>query len=140
MKKSGRGGDDSFWGYLPDDDTLFTLFSKYDAPQEPKYSGRISTRIAPNIHKQAAELAAEQGISLNQYISDAIVAMNYQLLGIQKTVPVMERAMASYRRKLNAQTAQTVSESRLHTEDVSPETVQAYIQYNFRKPTRGDKK
>lgn len=140
MKKSNRRGEDSFWGYLPDEDTLLTLFSKYDAPEEQKHSGRISTRIAPNIHKQAAELATAQGISLNQYINDAIVAMNYQLMGIQKTVPVMERAMSSYRRKLNAQTAQTVSESRLLTEDTLPDAVQAYIQYTFRSAARGEKK
>lgn len=120
--------DDIAWGSLLSWDTFSPLMfdaltiddvsaSDVSMPEVPQYSGRISTRIAPHIHRQAAQLAAEQGISLNQYISDAIVAMNYQLMGIKRTVPVMERTMDDYRKKLNFQAEQTVSESGTWTEE-----------------------
>lgn len=40
------------------------------------YSGKVALRISPMVHKAAAEYAEEQGISLNQYIGDAILAYN----------------------------------------------------------------
>ena len=44
-----------------------------DAPQ---YSGKMSLRFSPFVHEQASDLAKKQGISLNQYINDAIVYYN----------------------------------------------------------------
>ena len=41
-----------------------------------KYSGKLMLRISPKMHRVAAAHAKEQGISLNQYISDAIVYYN----------------------------------------------------------------
>lgn len=40
------------------------------------YSGKISLRISPFTHEESSILAKEQGISLNQYFNDAIVAYN----------------------------------------------------------------
>lgn len=40
------------------------------------YSGKLALRLSPMVHQAAAEYADEQGISLNQYISNAIVAYN----------------------------------------------------------------
>lgn len=78
---------------------------------EPRYSGKITTRIAPHVHEQAARLAEEQGISLNQYINDAIVALNSQLLGIKHVAPEVIQASDKLRRQLKAQSNQTASES-----------------------------
>ena len=49
-----------------------------DVPVEklPKYSGKMTLRISPSVHSQAAEFAKKEGISLNQYINDAIVRKN----------------------------------------------------------------
>lgn len=104
-------GDGAYWGYLlregyagffgmePPDGAISS--SEADPSEPGSYSGRITTRIAPHVHAQAAKLAEAQGISLNQYINDAIIAMNYQLLGIQRTVPVLVRAMDDYESKVS---------------------------------------
>lgn len=47
--------------------------SKY---KEPEYSGKFTVRIARSTHRIAAEHAQRDGISLNQYVNDAIVAAN----------------------------------------------------------------
>ena len=44
--------------------------------QPIEYSGKFMTRVSPQVHKEAAENAAKQGISLNQYVSTAIATMN----------------------------------------------------------------
>ena len=43
---------------------------------EKTYSGKVSLRISPITHEEASNLAAELGISLNQYINDAILTYN----------------------------------------------------------------
>ena len=40
------------------------------------YSGKMTLRIAPSVHRLAAILAKKEGISLNQYINNAIVSQN----------------------------------------------------------------
>ena len=47
-------------------------------PVEPsqEYSGKLTVRIAPTVHRDAARLAKAEKISLTQYISDAIVNWN----------------------------------------------------------------
>ena len=40
------------------------------------FSGKLSLRISPLIHEEAFNNAKELGISLNQYISDAILEYN----------------------------------------------------------------
>ena len=40
------------------------------------YSGKMTLRIAPSVHMQAARFAKQEGISLNQYINNAIVSQN----------------------------------------------------------------
>lgn len=45
----------------------------------PQYSGKVSLRFSPFIHEQAVEISKRQGISLNQYINDAIVYYNSML-------------------------------------------------------------
>ena len=45
-----------------------------------QYSGKVSLRFSPFVHEQASEIAKEQGISLNQYINDAIVHYSSMIL------------------------------------------------------------
>lgn len=40
------------------------------------YSGKMTLRVSPFVHAQAAHIAKKWGISLNQYINDAVVAYN----------------------------------------------------------------
>ncbi len=63
-----------------------------------KYSGKLMLRISPNMHKVAAAHAKEQGISLNQYISDAIVyynAYNDHLEGQHTFTPIESKSSSS---------------------------------------------
>ena len=58
--------------------------SGIDIPEVPiasmnDYSGKFTVRVAPYVHKQAAEIAKKQGVSLNQYVNDAIVTQNKML-------------------------------------------------------------
>lgn len=42
----------------------------------PAYSGKFMVRISPIVHEEAVREAQNQGISLNQYVNDAIVVRN----------------------------------------------------------------
>ncbi len=41
-----------------------------------EYSGKLTVRIAPAVHRDAAQCAKAERVSLTQYISDAIVNWN----------------------------------------------------------------
>ena len=43
------------------------------------YSGKLTLRLAPYVHMQAVRLAQREGISLNQYINNAVVSQNSAL-------------------------------------------------------------
>ncbi len=41
-----------------------------------EYSGKMTLRLAPYVHMEAAQFAQREGISLNQYINNAVVSLN----------------------------------------------------------------
>jgi len=45
---------------------------KKEIPLEKSYKGNLNIRLSPDLHKKAAYKAFSRGISLNQYINDAI--------------------------------------------------------------------
>ena len=45
---------------------------KNNTPAEKSYKGNLNIRLSPELHKKAAYNASIRGISLNQYINDAI--------------------------------------------------------------------
>lgn len=45
---------------------------KNNTPVEKSYKGNLYIRLSPEVHKKAAYNASLKGISLNQYINDAI--------------------------------------------------------------------
>ena len=45
---------------------------KKNIPIEKSYKGNLNIRLSPDLHKKAAYNASIRGISLNQYINDAI--------------------------------------------------------------------
>lgn len=45
---------------------------KRNVPIEKSYKGNLNIRLSPELHKKAAYIASLKGISLNQYINDAI--------------------------------------------------------------------
>lgn len=71
--------------------------------EKSNYSGKFMTRISTQVHKEAAEKAKEQGISLNQYVNDAIVAWNTEkqlLPQLQKHHKKRLKSEDSLRKKL----------------------------------------
>ncbi len=44
-----------------------------------EYRGKMTLRLAPYVHMQAAQMAQQEGISLNQYINNAVVSQNAML-------------------------------------------------------------
>ena len=53
--------------------------------QMPTHSGKFTVRLSPSTHAEAVALAKSQGISLTQYVNDAIVAQNARLSTYQLT-------------------------------------------------------
>jgi predicted HicB family RNase H-like nuclease len=45
---------------------------KKNMPIEKSYKGNLNIRLSPELHKKAAYNASLKGISINQYINDAI--------------------------------------------------------------------
>lgn len=52
---------------------------------ENTFSGKVSLRFSPFTHEEASNNAKAQGVSLNQYINDAIVYYNGLIKNSQKT-------------------------------------------------------
>lgn len=44
-----------------------------------EHSGKLTLRISPTEHEKAVRYAQKEGISLNQYINDAVVARNAEM-------------------------------------------------------------
>ena len=61
---------------------------------EMEYSGKFTVRVSPYVHRIAAELAKQQGISLNQYINDAIVSQNATLSTTGYIIPKVKEAIS----------------------------------------------
>lgn len=59
----------------------------------PKYSGKFTVRLSPATHADAAAFAKSQGISLTQYVSDAIVAQNTKLATLQTTDKYIDKSI-----------------------------------------------
>ena len=66
----------------------------------PKYSGKFTVRLSPATHADAAAFAKSQGISLTQYVSDAIVAQNAKLSTLQTTDKYMDKYMHAFSTKI----------------------------------------
>ena len=66
-----------------------------DVPLEPinSYSGKFTVRVSTFVHKTAAELAKKQGVSLNQYVNDAIVSYNSSVSTVSAISPVVANAI-----------------------------------------------
>ena len=57
------------------------------------YSGKFTVRMAAHVHKAATELSKKQGVSLNQYVNDAIVAQNAIMTTTAAIHPCVEHAI-----------------------------------------------
>ena len=73
------------------------------------YSGKLTLRVAPYVHQEAAEIAKKQNISLNQYISDAIVAQNARISTVGYITPEVRKAV-KYVKELMAAPSGSFSE------------------------------
>ncbi|MBQ2999396.1 MAG: type II toxin-antitoxin system HicB family antitoxin [Clostridia bacterium] len=84
-----------------------------DIPEVPceairECSGKFTVRCSPAVHRRAVELAEKQGISLNQYVNDAIVAQNSSISTLDYVMPAVKKAVEKV--KMMAVTA--ISESK----------------------------
>lgn len=68
-----------------------------------EYSGKLTLRVSPAVHRKAALLAKKEGISLNQYLNDAIVAqnserstVNYVSQGVTNMLDQLKRRFLKY--------------------------------------------
>ena len=46
--------------------------NRKNIPLEKSYKGNLNIRLSPDLHKKAAHNASLRGVSLNQYINDAV--------------------------------------------------------------------
>ena len=51
------------------------LCKEVGKPPEKSYSGTLNVRLAPDLHRKVALESAAKGISINEYINNAILAM-----------------------------------------------------------------
>lgn len=81
-----------------------------EIPCEPmkEYSGKFTVRCSPAVHRKAVEIAEAQGISLNQYVNDSIVAYNSSISTVNFVMPAVEKAVEKI--KLLAYTTTSKSE------------------------------
>ena len=62
------------------------------------YSGKFTVRVSPAVHQAAVEQAKKQGISLNQYVNDAVVAMNTKEVfseGFKRGIQALQLGLAA---------------------------------------------
>lgn len=58
--------------YLQGSCFYLEMCAKDGVPPEKPYSGRFNVRLSPEIHRQVAQQAALQKVSLNQWVSEAL--------------------------------------------------------------------
>lgn len=75
-----------------------------DIPIEaiPDYSGKFTVRVSPYVHRCAAENAKKSGISLNQYVNDAIVSYNSVQSTTNYVIEGIKEAVASAGKEIKA--------------------------------------
>lgn len=61
------------------------------------YSGKLTLRISPHEHELAANMAKKEGVSLNQYISDAVIARNHEMV----TMDCVSNSVATFSKNLH---------------------------------------
>lgn len=69
------------------------LIPEIPVEEEVDYSGKFTVRISPYVHKTASELAKQQGVSLNQYVNDAIVFQNSSITTSNYIIPLVKDAV-----------------------------------------------
>ena len=58
------------------DDYLAVCAERGRSPDRP-YSGKVPLRISPEVHREAAYAARDQGKSLNSWVADVVAAAAY---------------------------------------------------------------
>ena len=84
---------------------------KIVAEPEIDYSGKFTVRVAPYVHKQAVVQAKNQGISLNQYVNDAIVAQNMALSVVDYVIPKVQEAVKKVNMVMQTSFSTTTNQS-----------------------------
>ena len=79
------------------------------------YSGKFTLRVAPYVHQKAAEIAKAQGVSLNQYVNDAIVAHNTALSTVDYVIPQVADAIKQIKWIASNSTSKSTRNSQMYT-------------------------
>ena len=83
LRRTGRTAEEAIRELEINENEWIETAKKYDIPvpevhaqKVQEYSGKFTVRTARSTHRIAAERAKSNGVSLNQYVNDAIVAAN----------------------------------------------------------------
>ena len=79
------------------------------------YSGKFVVRISSAEHQKAAELSKKQGISLNQYVNDAIVSKNAE----QSAFDIFSKEISSLKNQIQMLLFDSHTDSRSATRTLS---------------------
>ncbi len=64
-----------------------------------EYSGKFMTRMSPKVHKEAAENAEREGISLNQYVINSVITANVS----KTTAMAIEGILSDFKEMIGSQ-------------------------------------
>lgn len=82
----------------------------YTVKKPKAFSGKFSLRMSPYVHEKASETAEFLGVSLNQYINDAVIHYN-DVISNNYNTRVSERGSISEETKIISLTAKRESMS-----------------------------
>jgi predicted HicB family RNase H-like nuclease len=68
----GRTADELERSFHESINFYLEMCAKDGVPPEKPYSGRFNVRLSPEIHREIAQRAASQKVSLNQWVSEAL--------------------------------------------------------------------
>ena len=103
-----------------------------------EYSGKLTLRVAPTVHKQAALIAKKEGISLNQYINDAIVAHNSEFSTINYVSKRLSGMMEQFSQYFLRYQSGTKSESFFSVSFPTQNLQNIYRPSSFSKELKGE--
>ena len=96
----GETSEDACSELAENEDEWIATAQECDIPVPPVpiehmtgYSGKFTVRVAAYVHREAAENAKKNGVSLTQYVNDAIVAQNARQNTIGYIFPEIKRTI-----------------------------------------------
>lgn len=110
-----------------------------ESDQAQDYSGQFRVRLPKSLHRQAAQLAALDGVSLNQFVANAIaVAVGGGQVN-QKMIQEIARQFTEHTNQLRVAVASVVSsDERVITQQIMEPGSSKTETFVYRRPGRGN--